>query len=274
MNINIIKSKKYKNILCRCLKVSEELLELPDYSDIPDLLFEDFVVHNDIDYSIFLKTEFIFFIDGVFIGVFDNKYIVSMRESDLSFEIVGDTESNWIEAAFGWGFQLSDLFMAECFKEFGIPIKKFNEIYFNEKDFYNEQKDININILKNEKYQKNLCEKLNLNILEIQLNNHSDLNLLFENSLNHCFDIYPYNKNIFFKTQFIFFIHDLYIGVFNKKYIVALNIKELQFRFIGDSESNWLERAFNIDNFICKEFMQKCFLDFGIPIKQYRIPIK
>ncbi len=274
MNINIIKSKKYKNILCRFLKVSEELLELPDYSDIPDLLFEDFVVHNDIDYSIFLKTEFIFFIDGVFIGVFDNKYIVSMRESDLSFEIVGDTESNWIESAFGWGFQFSDLFMAECFKEFGIPIKKFNEIYFNEKDFYYEQKDININILKNEKYQKNLCEKLNLNILEIQLNNHSDLNLLFENSLNHCSDIYPYNKNIFLKTQFIFFIHDLYIGVFNKKYIVALNIKELQFRFIGDSESNWLERAFNIDNFICKEFMQKCLLDFGIPIKQYRIPIK
>ena len=113
MNVKIIKSDKYKKILCECLETNEDNIKLPDISYIEQTLFKllDFNSNgelifnsNSIDYGILLKTEFIFFIDNVFIGIFDNKYIVSMREADLSFYFVGDTESNWLEDAFGWGF--------------------------------------------------------------------------------------------------------------------------------------------------------------------------
>lgn len=145
MNTEIIKSQKYKKILCECLETNEDNIKLPDISYIEQTLFKllDFNSNgelifnsNSIDYGILLKTEFIFFIDNVFIGIFDNKYIVSMREADLSFYFVGDTESNWLEDAFGWGHQCSDLFMEECFKEFGIPIKKFDSSFLSEQFIY------------------------------------------------------------------------------------------------------------------------------------------
>ncbi len=148
MNINIIKSDKYKEILCECLNINEKKIKSPNYLDIIDIkeiLFErvlydkEFnVILNEfsIDYGIFLKTEFIFFIDEVFIGVFDNKYIVSMRESDISFIFSGTNESNWLEESFSWGHNFSDLFMLECFKVFGIPIKKFDRSFLNEQFIY------------------------------------------------------------------------------------------------------------------------------------------
>lgn len=141
MNIDIIKSKKYKEILCRCLNINEKKLIIPDYSDISSIISERIhynkegqVIFNEfsIDYGILLKTELIFFIDDVFIGVFDNKYIVSMKESDLSFIFAGDTESNWLEESFGWGYRFSNDFMNECFKNFGIPIKNFDNSFLTE----------------------------------------------------------------------------------------------------------------------------------------------
>jgi len=145
MNTEIIKSQKYKEILCKFLNINYEKIKLSDYSDIKDILLERVVYDNkgevilnefSIDYGIFLKTEFIFFIDDVFIGIFDNKYIVSMNESDLSFIFSGTTESNWLEESFGWGFRFFDLFMQECLKEFGTPIKKFDRSFINDEFIY------------------------------------------------------------------------------------------------------------------------------------------
>ena len=142
MDIDIIKSKKYKEILCRCLNINEKNLILPDYSDISSIIFErihynkeGLVIFNEfsIDYGILLKTELIFFIDDVFICVFDNKYIVSMKESDFSFIFSGDTESNWLEESFGWGYRFSNDFMNECFKNFGTPIKNFDNSFLTER---------------------------------------------------------------------------------------------------------------------------------------------
>lgn len=145
MNTEIIKSQKYKKILCNCININEKKIKLPNYSDIRDILLERVIYNNkgevilnefSIDYGIFLKTEFIFFIDDVFIGIFDNKYIVSMNESDLSFIFSGTTESNWLEESFGWGFRFSDLFMQKCLKEFEIPIKKFDRSFINDEFIY------------------------------------------------------------------------------------------------------------------------------------------
>lgn len=135
MDSSIIKSNKYKETLSYCLKINENNLKLPDYTDINQTLFKlisydenGSVIFDDrsLNYGILLKTEFIFYLDDLYIGVFDNKYFVSFNESDLSFDFIGDNESNWLEEAFGWSFRFSDIFMKECFKEFGIPIKKFN----------------------------------------------------------------------------------------------------------------------------------------------------
>ena len=41
-----------------------------------------------------------------------------MKESDLSFIFVGDTESNWLEESFGLGYRFSNDFMNEWFNEY------------------------------------------------------------------------------------------------------------------------------------------------------------
>lgn len=274
MNSKIFKSQKYEEILFKCLKINEDNIKLDDNSDIAEILYESFQVYGDIDYYIFLKSEFIYSIDDVFICIFDNKYIVTL-DSDLEFMFVGDTESNWLEEAFGWGFHFSDIFMQECFKEFGTPIKKFDKSFLTDEYLdslkFSENK-INSSIIKSPDYKKILCDILKLKENKINFPNNIDLKKSFKKAILLDSDTYSYQEYIYSKTEFVFFIHNYYIGIFDNKYIVALNKNDLKFKFVGDSESNWLQRAFNSYDLDFNKFMNLCLQNFGVQIKKYGIP--
>lgn len=130
---NIIKEKKYNELLCSTFKIplnsttlipynfKNDLFNIIDYDDNKKIIVNDF----SINYGIYLKTEFIFYLDDLFIGIYDNKYVVSFDESELSFNFVGDNESNWMENSYGWAKSNSMKFKTLCHENFGTPINNF-----------------------------------------------------------------------------------------------------------------------------------------------------
>ena len=131
---NIIKERKYNELLCSTFNIpldstkiipynfKTDLFDMIDYDDNKKIIINDFSVN----YGIYLKTDFIFYLDNLFIGIYDSKYIVSFDESDLSFSFVGDNESNWIENSYGWAKKYSLDFKKLCYEHFGIPINQFH----------------------------------------------------------------------------------------------------------------------------------------------------
>lgn len=132
INNELMKSKEFKEILIQTFELKDVFEEKAKYPrGFWKFLKENINKHGKdcYYYSTFKmaeKTELIFTIDDIPIGIYDNKYIVAFIESDVDFDIVGDTESNWMSHAFGWGELEEPKFKELCFENFGIPIKEFN----------------------------------------------------------------------------------------------------------------------------------------------------
>lgn len=143
-NIEILKLEQYQRILSALIGEIKIITSLPE--DIIDIFTPYLIQYNDgkfdnselMETAVLLnKTEFLFFIDDIYIGILNHKhkeYIVSFQEHDLGYFIQGDTISNWPINTFGWvernpeGFKH---FQDMCFQLFSIPITKFEPYNFS-----------------------------------------------------------------------------------------------------------------------------------------------
>lgn len=128
MNIEILKSEEYKTILIKSFNIETCFENKVVFTEDWIKFFNEnsgSTYHND-SLKTFQKTEFLFTIDELIIGVFNNEYVVSFNEGDFGFEFGGDTESNWVSNLFGWGREDEPIFQKICFEKFGIPIKEFD----------------------------------------------------------------------------------------------------------------------------------------------------
>lgn len=132
INNELMKRKEFKENLISVFELEKVFEEKTKYPRGFWKFLEKNMNPNDkdCDYYITLKmaekTELLFSIDGIPIGIFNNKYIVAFNESEVDFDIVGDTESNWMTNAFGWGKKEEPIFQKICFENFGVPIKDFD----------------------------------------------------------------------------------------------------------------------------------------------------
>lgn len=94
LDFKYYKRKKYNELLCSTFKIplnsttlipynfKNDLFNIIDYDDNKKIIVNDF----SINYGIYLKTEFIFYLDDLFIGIYDNKYVVSLM--NLNFHLI------------------------------------------------------------------------------------------------------------------------------------------------------------------------------------------
>ena len=143
-NIEILNSKQYQSYLKEL--VGQFAIVTSFSQDIIDIFASYLIQYNDgkfdnselMETAVLLnKTEFLFFIDDIYIGILNYKhkeYIVSFQDHDLGYFIQGDTISNWPINTFGWvernpeGFKH---FQHMCFQLFSIPITKFEPYNFS-----------------------------------------------------------------------------------------------------------------------------------------------
>lgn len=72
---------------------------------------------------------------------------------------------------------------------------------------------------------------------------------------------------IYENVEFCMNINDKFIGVFNNKYIVLFDEGNLDFEFIGDTVSNWVQFAGSeIYKKEIKSFQLLCYQQFNTPI--------
>jgi len=124
----LMKSEKFKKILIETFELKEAFKEKVVFTEDWISFFKDNKEDTESELLLksFIKTEFLFMIDELIIGVCDKKYVICFNEGDYSFEFCGNTESNWISNAFGWGKNNEPKFQDICLKEFKVPIKSFN----------------------------------------------------------------------------------------------------------------------------------------------------
>lgn len=144
IKIDILKDKNYTNLLIEIFDMAscfEICTKLPKNLEEEFLSFhsKDLKNYNLLDahfevMETYKNISWLYIIDGIHIGVFKEKYMVSFNESELDFEFNGDSESNWIEHNFGWAVKDTPKFQEECFKRFGVPITTY--------DPYQERSDI------------------------------------------------------------------------------------------------------------------------------------
>jgi len=73
-------------------------------------------------------------------------------------------------------------------------------------------------------------------------------------------------------VEFCIIFDDRYIGVFNNKYIICFDEHTLDFEFIGDTVSNWIEHfAKHSYEKEINNFKLKCHEQFNIPVTDYDV---
>lgn len=135
INNELMKSKEYQDLLIQTFDLkdvfeekvvfTEDWIKFFKENSNPNASDNDFDMFRDL-LNTFQKTEFLFMIDEIIIGIYNNEYIVSFNEGDYGLDFQGDTESNWMSNTFGWGINEEPKFKEICLKNFGIPIKDFD----------------------------------------------------------------------------------------------------------------------------------------------------
>lgn len=225
------------------------------------------------------NTKFCFVLDDREVGIFQDKYIVAFNAGVAGFDFIGDTLSNWIDY-FGPNSNNSegDSFKLLCHQKFNTPITMYdrwdNSCERIIKDLF-EQGCLmkTIDIMRSETYKKLLLQSFDFGE-KIKFNNifpdeilNDIKSLIVSKTID---DPYFRTLKIYDLVEFFIVFDDRYIGVFNNKYIICFDEHTLDFEFIGDTVSNWIEHfAKHSYEKEINFFKLKCHEQFNIPVTDY-----
>jgi hypothetical protein len=131
--IDIMRSNEYKKILTTSFDMGDQITFTdyfpPDYFEILRTLVDTDTIYDNAFTSIKIaqNAEFCFVLEDKYIGVFQNKYIISFNKGPAGFDFIGDNISNWIDHF--WHSSVDDNvdFKLKCYQQFNTPITKYDE---------------------------------------------------------------------------------------------------------------------------------------------------